>query len=199
MNVSLSRRLGLALLLASTPLLVHAQSTEHQHHHDHQHEQAHQGHDPQSDDFSVLGAHVHGNALLTIVVDGNEAAVALQSAAYNVVGFEHKPATAEQQQEIDAAIAVLSKGEWFTLNHDANCEVAGADVTTDLTETQAVQGHSDFYANFQLLCQRPAHLREISLPLFSLLPSLERVDVQWVINNQQGAAVASAQKQTVSF
>lgn len=161
-------------------------------HETHAHEaHAHEAHLHTDDDTTMLGAHVHGQALLTLVLEGNEMQLAFQSAAQSIVGFEHKPATAEQQQEVAAAIAVFNQGDWFSFNADASCEVAMAEASTDLTEPQANTGHADFYANYQLLCQQPARLSELQLQIFNLVPALQRLDVQWIINGQQGAAEAA--------
>ena len=168
------------------------------HGHAHQHEQHQHDHD-QHDEAMAFGVHQHGHAMLTLVLEGNEMQLAFQSAAQSVVGFEHQPRSAEQQQEVAAAIAVFNKGDWFSVNADANCELAMAEASTDLSEPQASKGHADFYANYQLLCQRPARLTELQLNIFQLLPALQQVDVQWIINGQQGAAKASLSHSTVRF
>lgn len=198
----------------TTPAHRHTQADEHQQAaHDQveqglaEHDQSEQDHDQEAhdheahqhteDDSTMLGAHVHGQALLTLVLEGNEMQLAFQSAAQSIVGFEHKPATAEQRQEVAAAIAVFNQGDWFSFNADASCELAMAEASTDLTEPQANTGHADFYANYQLLCQRPARLSELQLQIFNLVPALQALDVQWIINGQQGAAEAALGSSTV--
>lgn len=173
-----------------------AKAEPHEHQHDHHHHHAHQ-HDHDSD-FTQLGAHVHGAATLTMVLEGNELQLALQSAAYNIVGFEHAPSTAEQKQEVALALDNLSQGAWFNLNREANCEIQSGESNTDLT-APGYSGHGDFYANISLLCQRPAMLQHVDVGLFSLTPALEKIDVQWVLNGQQGAATATLTNSTIRF
>lgn len=191
--------LGLTMLLAA-PLAAQARQ-QHTHSHDEKQQHAHKhDHDTHADDAmgAGLGAHVHGHGLLTLVLEGNEMQLAFQAAAYSVVGFEHKPSTAEQQ-EIDAAIAIFNQGDWFRVNADANCELAMAEASTDLTQANSSGGHGDFYANYQLLCQRPARLNQLQLSIFNLLPALEQVEVQWIINGRQGATKTSLQNSSVQF
>jgi len=145
----------------------------------------------QQHEQDAFGVHQHGHAMLTLVLEGNEMQLAFQSAAHSVVGFEHKPQTNEQRQEVAAAIAVFEQAQWFSVNADANCELAAADASSDLAELHANSGHADFYANYQLLCQRPARLNELQLSIFSLIPGLQQVDVQWILNGKQGAAEAT--------
>ena len=57
--------------------------------HDHQHEQG-----------SAAETHLHGHAELTLVTEENSLAINLESPAVNIVGFEHK-ATSDQQQKAE--------------------------------------------------------------------------------------------------
>ena len=174
----------------------HAHQHDHQHEHDHQHSHGHDHH--HDDDFTQLGAHVHGEALLTFVLEGNEAIVALQTAAYNIVGFEHAPSTDEQQREVQSALSMLATGRWFELNRDTGCQVEQADSSTDLTRP-GHQNHGDFYANFTLLCHNPARLQYLDLSLIQLMPALERVQVQWVVNDRQGMGTATLREGRIRF
>jgi hypothetical protein len=179
-----------ALLLTSPTLKAHQKDQPHQHEHGHEHEH--------EDDFTSPGTHVHGLATLTIVLEGNEAMVALQSAAYNIVGFEHAPNNNEQRQEIAAALDILREGNWFTINPEAGCELSEADANTDLT-AKVSSKHADFYANISLICQQPARFNALTVGLFNLVPSLEKITVQWVINGQQGATELSLADNAVIF
>lgn len=190
---------GLNTAVVTAQQAEHAQAAveqKHQHEHDHDHQDEHEHDD---DDMPALGAHVHGHAVLTLVLEGNEMQLAFQSAAQSIVGFEHKPRTPEQKQEVAAAIEVFNQAQWFSFNTDANCELVMAEASTDLTEPQANKGHADFYANYQLLCQRPARLDELQLSIFSLVPMLEHMDIQWIINGRQGASQAALSSSTVRF
>ncbi|MGI5309116.1 ZrgA family zinc uptake protein [Rheinheimera sp. WS51] len=154
--------------------------------------------------FSIVaaepfGAHEHGKGVLTLVVEGNEMLVAFESAAMNIVGFENKPNSAEQRAEVTAAIDIFNRADWFQFNADANCELTTAEANTDLLDTKFHHGHADFYANYQLLCQQPARLKQLQLTLFNLLPSLEQLQVQWSINGQQGATDASLRQSIIRF
>ncbi|SEA97906.1 Protein of unknown function [Alkalimonas amylolytica] len=226
-NALVVTTLASSLVLSSALIASETQANEHRHAHSHAHqhdqvkpaEQSHEhaaseyDHDPGSshdhnhshdhdhhhdDEFTQLAAHVHGEALLTFVLEGNEAILALQTAAYNIVGFEHAPSTDEQQREVQAALSMLSKGSWFELNRDTGCQVEQADASTDLTRP-GHQNHGDFYANFTLLCHNPARLQYLDLSLIQLMPSLERVQVQWVVNERQGMNTATLREGRIRF
>lgn len=147
----------------------------------------------------TFGAHVHGHAIVTLVLEGNEMQLAFQAAAESIVGFEHKPATSEQRAEVDSAMAVFSQGNWFSFNAEASCEIVAADANSDLVQPKFHGGHADFYANYQLLCQRPARLDQLQLSVFELVPTLQNVDVQWIINGRQGATNTTLADAVVQF
>jgi hypothetical protein len=42
-------------------------------------------------------------------------------------------------------------------------------------------------------------LQQVDLGLFSLTPALEKIDVQWVLNGQQGAATATLSNSAIRF
>ncbi len=171
----------------------HTHDSQHKHQNEHEHQHEH------DDGFTALGAHVHGQGLLTLVLEGNEMQLAFQVAAYSVLGFEQAAATVEQQQEVAAAIAVFNQGQWFSVNPQANCDMVMADASTDLLQASYAGGHADFFANYQLLCQNPARLNSISLNIFSLLPGVEKVEVEWIVNDKQGAATTTLDSNTVRF
>lgn len=188
--VDLQQQNTLQVIQTAQPAHQHDEQHDANHKHDHDHDH--------SDEFTQLGAHVHGAATLTLVLEGNELQLALQSAAFNIVGFEHAPSSAEQKQEVALALDNLAQGAWFNLNREANCEIQSSDTNTDLT-APGYSGHGDFYANISLLCQRPALLQQLDLGLFSLTPSLAKVDVQWVLNGQQGAATVTLNSSSIRF
>src|SRR5690554_6575787 len=47
------------------------------------------------------GAHQHGHADLQMAIDNERVDLLLLSPAYNLIGFEHKPRTDEQQQRVN--------------------------------------------------------------------------------------------------
>ena len=140
-----------------------------------------------------------GQGTLLLVVEGNDMQLAFQSAAQNIIGFEHKAATAEQAAEITAAIAIFNRADWFVFNADANCDLTAAEASTDLLDAKFYRGSADFYANYQLLCQQPARLKHLQIHLFNLLPNLQQLKVQWRINGQQGATEANLSNTLIRF
>ena len=104
MNISLTATFGLAAtVLAGVPAIGQAQ-VERQH-----------------------AAHVHGEALGTLAVDGARLELELELPGYNLVGFEHAPRTPEQQAAMDSALEYLNGGAWLTSDAAGGCQVAEMD------------------------------------------------------------------------
>ena len=67
-------------------------------------------------------AHVHGDAELGIVLEGNRVTVELESPLYNVLGFESAPGTDEQREAVRVAeVRLRDPGSLFTFDARANC------------------------------------------------------------------------------
>ncbi len=144
----------------------------------------------QAEEMTSHGSHVHGEATLTFVLDGNEAEVALVTAAGNIVGFEHQPKTAEEQQKLQQQLQMLRSGDWFVVDESAGCKVSSHDVRSE-QQDEHQHGHADIYANLQLLCQHPLQLKQLQLALTTLASGVETIKLQWLIDGEAGAAELS--------
>jgi len=92
----------------------------------------------QAEEMTSHGSHVHGEATLTFVLDGNEAEVALVTAAGNIVGFEHQPKTADEQQKLQQQLQMLQSGDWFVVDAAAGCKVS-SHLTTLATGVETIK------------------------------------------------------------
>ena len=79
--------------------------------------------------FEQHGAHEHGVAQLNIVKEGASLAIALETPAANVLGFEHLPKTKEQKHKVAEAYEVLNAPErLFELSVGAACRHTDTDI-----------------------------------------------------------------------
>ena len=84
-----------------------------------------------------LDAHVHGEGKLNIALSGKELHLELESPAANIVGFEHAPGNAEQEQAVHKAEKHLKAGEsLFVLTEKAGCRLAAAEVKQDMLKEE---------------------------------------------------------------
>ena len=185
-------RIVLSSLLFLSPALLHGAEEKH-HHEEH-------GHEMESHD-----AHVHGEVLLNIVIEGNSLAAEMISPAMNIVGFEHAPATREQKTAVTVAIGQLEKtGTIFVLPEAAGCSGKSANVESSLADQlheehhgeddhgKHEDGHAEFHVTQELQCTNASALGSLEVKLFETYPGVESVKVQWIKNSRQGAAIVSA-------
>lgn len=129
--------------------------------------------------FAQGHAHVHGQARLDVVVDGDQLVLTLQAPLDSVVGFEHAPRTAAQRQAADAALKALADaGRLFKPPAEAGCAAVSQSVQAPVLQGAAGDGHADLDADYRFRCQAPAALTRLDLGLFDALPRLQRLDVQ---------------------
>ena len=85
--------------------------------------------------FRQEDSHVHGVAKLNVVVENQQLLMELESPAANIVGFEHKPGNAEQEEAVHKAEETLQDGaKLFALPDAAACQLTAAEVKWTLEE-----------------------------------------------------------------
>ncbi len=210
-----------------------------------------------AEEFVQHGTHVHGEALLNVVVDGSDVVIELESPAANIIGFEHAPKNAEQEAAVETAMASLARGnDLFQWPSGGLCRLMGAAVESPFDEAQGEEGHgekdhhhggdhdehhddhhdedhgdhhddkhgdhhdkdhgddhghdddhahhgeeshSDVRAEYRYGCRRPDALSELKVALFEAFPGMERLRVQYIVNDSQGAAQLTPGKNVVEF
>jgi len=75
------------------------------------------------------GAHVHGQAVLEIAVDGETVQLNLYSPLDNLLGFEHAPRTEEERRAVRSMAAKLHQADsLFVFTPSARCQLESADL-----------------------------------------------------------------------
>ncbi|WP_166257494.1 ZrgA family zinc uptake protein [Marinobacter salicampi] len=94
---------------------------------------------------SEPGVHSHGTAQLQVAREGQTLDILFETPAYNLVGFEHAPKNANQEQAVAKAEAWLSERPLLDTG-TATCEVTAASVSHGLGSSPAsarAEGHED--------------------------------------------------------
>nr|WP_321358899.1 DUF2796 domain-containing protein [uncultured Hyphomonas sp.] len=160
-----------------------------------------------------LEAHVHGEASLALVIDGQEVSVSLMSAMYNITGFEHAPQTDEQREILESAMSLLDDGaQLFEFNPAAKCtlisshhslpaeeEHSDKDAHESETEEAHHHNHRDLDADYEFSCKKPSKLSSIRVRLFDHFRNLQKVNVVTLEGGQQSAAELTPARETLSL
>lgn len=145
---------------------------DHDHHHDHSHDS--------------LGAHVHGLGYLSAALVGNEFVLSLQAPMGDFIGFEHAPRNDEQRQQASQVMAHLTSAAWLEIPANAACSQIGVDAPS-AEDIENFTSHGDILVELSFTCTQPDNLNHFSVALFTDYPMLERIDVQWLREHEQGA------------
>lgn len=157
--------------------------------------------------------HQHGIANINIALDGFALYIELQSPAANIVGFEHRATTPAEHRALDQALAGLrDPGRLFRPGERGECRLQRTTITSPLFDADdaheghaqtehdhADHGHADIEAAYRYTCKQPKRLDRIDFPLFSTFPAIERVDIQYIIGNRQGAAELAPRNRMLVF
>ncbi|WP_287419539.1 DUF2796 domain-containing protein [Reinekea sp.] len=85
-------------------------------------------------------AHEHGAAMLGMAQQGKLIQMELDSPAFNMVGFEHTPSNANEEEKVALMLAQLKMGSiLFTFPAAAKCQLVNVDISSGLFEAS----HSD--------------------------------------------------------
>tara|TARA_R110000751_G_scaffold98775_3_gene191991 strand:+ start:5638 stop:6243 length:606 start_codon:yes stop_codon:yes gene_type:complete len=199
-------RRQLAIFSIAMPLSIYALAQEHQEHQEH----------------ASRMNHEHGVASLNLAIEGNQVSIDLDSPAVNLLGFEHAASQPEDIAKVAAVQAQLHHAEQlFQFPADAGCTLASADLDSPLfaeheheepahedEHETAEHEHeheehnhpqADIEAQFIFNCAQPAALSSLQLPLFSVFPGLQRLNLQAITPNGQLGAELTPDHPVVSF
>ena len=137
--------------------------------------------------------HVHGIAVLNIIVEKNEVHLALESPAMNLLGFEHAPVTDEQKAAYQATQQKLTEASKLFAFPGANCQLESSDIQmlekhahADHDGHEHSGEHADVHADYRFNCSRIQELSEIRIHLFTVFPGIQQIKAQWITGRSQG-------------
>lgn len=157
----------------------------------------------------AAGVHQHGVAELDMVIEPPMVAIAFSSPLANLTGFEHQPASAEEQEHWDATLAQLQRAdELIQLPAAADCSLSRVDLHLPFTAKTGHQSHdhqhhptqdehqhtahADLMAEYQYLCANGQALKTLELPLMQHFPAIEQLNVQMITPSGQHQRTLSA-------
>lgn len=154
------------------------------------------------------GAHVHGEAVLNIVLDGNTLYLEFDSPAINLLGFEHAPNNDEQKAALLNAQQTLTAVDRLFHFATAKCSLENLEIEVPYIKNDEPQDHrphhdhhhtdkaqhehANFHASYTFQCEQVKNLKAISTTLFSLFPGIHIIKAQWVFQNKQGSTSLTA-------
>jgi hypothetical protein len=146
-----------------------------------------------------LSAHEHGHAQLSIVFEtGSQGLLEFESPAIDVLGFEHKPSSTEEESKIKELKNIFeSKAEkFFSFSPELKCSFKVKEADLEAEEHHHSDAHTkqfkkksgehfSFHAHYELNCLKEVQGSLFKLDLFKNYPSLETVELQYISLKEQ--------------
>jgi hypothetical protein len=154
-----------------------------------------------------LGAHMHSHGTLNIAIEGRGIWIELEAPGADIVGFEHRAASAEDRAAVAAGKKQLGAPlSLFRLPAAAGCVLQEADVVLEGAlaaagehssghasdhdehhdEGQSAEAsHSAFHAEYSLICANPERIDSIGFDYFDLFPGAVELDVNLITDRGQ--------------
>lgn len=155
-------------------------------------------------------AHVHGQARLTVALDGASLTLALESPLDSLLGFEHMPRSAKDKAAVARVAKLLNQpGELFVPTPAAGCKAGAVKLESPVLEARpkaaAKHGHdherqhADLDGEFTFTCAQPGLLHSLEVKLFDAFPGLKRLDVEVATGKGQTAAKLDGRKRRIDW
>ena len=171
-------------------------------------------------------AHVHGVADLTVAYDKQVLEIQFESPAISILGFEHRPNSSEQEQLIANTKALLNSPEDVLSIDGASCSPSTVEVNITGPASQPLKQqknkedhdsheenhdfhedehhehhkqsstHSEVSALYVFDCSAK-HAQSVTTFFFKHFSGLEKINVSWLTETQQGQSVLNATSSTV--
>ena len=165
----------IVMALAST--LAFSAMAHDEHDHDHEHS---------------LGAHVHGEAMMQLGIEGDRAEIILDTPAVNITGFERPPRNEEEEAALESAVEHFRSDPLLEpARGAARCQVDNAQVASALLNDDGeapTDGHAEFSVTQELTCTASLGEGEIRALVLDAYPGIERLRLEWVSDDGQGAS-----------
>ncbi len=129
-------------------------------------------------------AHVHGSATLNIAFEKLQGKIEFKAAADSILGFEHE-AKSEKDKKTVSDISSLFENN---INTMVQLDPAlGCKISTEKIANQLQGKHSDFIANFNVLCKKEIIGSKMTID-FTRFKTLKDIDVTLLADTVQKTA-----------
>lgn len=98
-----------------------------------------------AEEYRQHEAHLHGHVEFNIAQDGKDLLIEITSPGADIVGFEHAPENAQQEQALKQAISTLKDADQlFAINRQAKCVIEDVHVSHTLgQDSHAGHAHDE--------------------------------------------------------
>lgn len=145
----------------------------------------HDDHD--ENEVRQVDSHVHGDALLSMALDGRVLSIELESPLYNLLGFEHAPETPKQTRRLELAEEALSQADnLFRFNTEAGCAALPLARPVKLMgPALKSEEHQDVLLSYKFRCAAPGKLTSMIAVLFNHFPDLTELEMVYLSDTVQ--------------
>lgn len=153
--------------------------------------------------------HVHGQATVNLVQDGDLLTATLDAPGASLVGFERPPRDQTERAAHEHVLLFLRAGSWIVPEDRGACALeSSSSQATGFDHAHASEDgshhdhdeaeetsheHAAYGATITWRCRAPLSLKSMSLRLFDAFPPLERVDAELALPGRQGSQVVTAE------
>ncbi len=144
------------------------------------------------------GAHVHGEAVLNLVVDDPRTLVAeFRTPSDAVIGFEYKPSSPEEIKITKESLSRFetSPDSFFRFDPALGCKAESAHAETEVTGNN----HMDIQVMYTFKCEASLEGKRAVILFSEQFPEIETVRVVLVTSSRQETLILNKENHSVNF
>lgn len=148
-------------------------------------------------------AHQHGVAQMELIKLGADLRITVFASAADVIGFESRAQTSQQQQLIEQVeIRLVDGGKFFSfiglqcsqLSQQSNLhEMHQVESSAPKQQREDEHEHVDVTMSYQFRCPELTTEFSVQLGLFAQFPALHKIQASWVTDKTQSSATLTAE------
>lgn len=136
-----------------------------------------------------------GHARLVMSLSGSNLEIELYTPTINILDFDGKPGSDQEQSALDDALAWLnSANEVFTLPKAAACVAIVSEINSSIIDGKGKSANAklpEFDGYYVMECEKPSELDQIKVNLFGKYPAIKEI-----FSKVQGAGKTKRDKLT---
>ena len=156
-----------------------------------------------------LKSHIHGTSNISIAFENNVLQIQLNAPLMDIVGFEGKPKSVKQKNDLELASAKLTNWKSIFQFYEGLCDEQKVLIKKNHEKTHHDHehekhstedySHSEIEVFYEFYCTESKKLSSVKIQLFKKFTRMQKINAQWISDTGQGQKFLDHKQNTITF
>lgn len=156
-----------------------------------------------------LKSHTHGTSNISIAFENNVLQIQLNAPLMDIVGFEGKPKSVKQKNDLELALAKLTNWKSIFQFYEGLCEEQKVLIKKNHEKTHHDHdhekhstedySHSEIEVFYEFYCTESKKLSSVKIQLFKKFSRMQKINAQWISDTGQGQKFLDHKQNIITF